>query len=584
MMPNIVRGGDAPGLVRYLFGAGRANEHKDQHIVASSKIMAEFGWSAGAYVEDKEMATWCGADLEEAVRVHNKHVMRQKKVFDPQTNTWNKLPYKTHAHVWHCSLSLHPDEPGLTDEKWQAIAHDFMKEMGFDAPDQEECRWIAVRHGYSKNGGDHIHIAASVVREDGSLWKDSFDFPRSQKACTKLEKAYGLEVLASRELESTSKGDSPQDMSEALDDFRDEHGHEFEYPVEAVPGREEAVTTQTPLTRRARLEVRMRCAAAAARTEKEYVTELRAQGVRVRPRYAKGAMSEVVGYSVALEAKDGQETQWHAASKVAKDLSIVQLRKNVFEDSAIERDEALDVWKGRAAYAVSLHKDEDKKVIDDVTQSLIDAAEKTRHDLTNAGNYREFADTCRDVSAQFALAAHIMGKEGWQMAQAARMFGRLAQNTHYTTSRPRTVLPKPSRLTGANGTALVKSVSSVSALGGLVASALVSYGYGVEAARIKRESEAAIESMRQYSAQLQSETAQIEKDMQEKRDFIERRMAAYEERINKGDSELATALDILKDINFGPSSGETNTQEPSEHIARPAPTIQPPQPDIGMGR
>ena len=35
------------------------------------------------------------------------------------------------AHVWHTSLSLHPDEPALSDERWEQIAERFISEMGF---------------------------------------------------------------------------------------------------------------------------------------------------------------------------------------------------------------------------------------------------------------------------------------------------------------------------------------------------------------------------------------------------------------------------------------------------------------------
>ena len=47
---------------------------------------------------------------------------------------------------------------------------------------------------------------------------------------------------------------------------------------------------------------------------------------------------------------------------------------------------------------------------------------------------------------------------------------------------------------------------------------------------IEREAGERMASMEAEIVRLQAETAQIEKDMQEKRDFIERHMEAYEER------------------------------------------------------
>ena len=41
MMPNITRGSNPKGLLRYLFGKGRHNEHRDQHLVGASRDMQE---------------------------------------------------------------------------------------------------------------------------------------------------------------------------------------------------------------------------------------------------------------------------------------------------------------------------------------------------------------------------------------------------------------------------------------------------------------------------------------------------------------------------------------------------------------
>ncbi|MBM4570415.1 hypothetical protein GS489_08660 [Rhodococcus hoagii] len=48
------------------------------------------------------------------------------------------------------------------------IAQRFVEEMGFIDPDgAKSSRWVAIHHGQSKNGNDHIHIAVQMVREDG---------------------------------------------------------------------------------------------------------------------------------------------------------------------------------------------------------------------------------------------------------------------------------------------------------------------------------------------------------------------------------------------------------------------------------
>jgi hypothetical protein len=72
-------------------------------------------------------------------------------------------PLRADAHVWHCSLSLHPDEEALSDEQWSEIASEFIGQMGF-----AEQRWVAIRHGLTKNGGDHIHLVVQLIGKDGT--------------------------------------------------------------------------------------------------------------------------------------------------------------------------------------------------------------------------------------------------------------------------------------------------------------------------------------------------------------------------------------------------------------------------------
>ncbi|WP_374953992.1 relaxase/mobilization nuclease domain-containing protein [Rathayibacter sp. AY1H2] len=81
------------------------------------------------------------------------------------------------ADVWHCSLSLRAEEGQLTDEQWGRIATDFVDRMwsAGESSAKADCRWIAVRHGLSKNGNDHIHIAVSAVRADRTKAHVAYD-------------------------------------------------------------------------------------------------------------------------------------------------------------------------------------------------------------------------------------------------------------------------------------------------------------------------------------------------------------------------------------------------------------------------
>jgi hypothetical protein len=71
-----------------------------------------------------------------------------------------------------------------------------MKDMDFtEDGGKAPARWVAVRHGLSKNGNDHIHIVASMVRDDGTKWNSWKSKYKYQQAARALEKKYGLNQL-----------------------------------------------------------------------------------------------------------------------------------------------------------------------------------------------------------------------------------------------------------------------------------------------------------------------------------------------------------------------------------------------------
>jgi hypothetical protein len=103
------------------------------------------------------------------------------------------------AHVWHCSLALHPDEPDLSDERWGEICEQFVSEMRFAGERAAaQCRWVAIRHGRSTGGSDHAHLVITLVAEDGSKARVHNDRPRAQRACRELEQRFGLRALEAR--------------------------------------------------------------------------------------------------------------------------------------------------------------------------------------------------------------------------------------------------------------------------------------------------------------------------------------------------------------------------------------------------
>ena len=182
MIPNIVRGSDPAGLVRYLFGKGRRNEHTDQHLVcASGDMFPSFdmdGKPAASYAE-------IGRRFDRRYRVRE----RKDDPFPPDMRGKNN-PEREHGRkrVWHCSLAIKAGQGILTDQEWEAIIRDYLTRMNIiDGDDDQGVTWLAVRHGLSANGNDHVHIMVQLAADDG--WINPYhDRINAQKSCRRMEK------------------------------------------------------------------------------------------------------------------------------------------------------------------------------------------------------------------------------------------------------------------------------------------------------------------------------------------------------------------------------------------------------------
>ncbi|MDB9512218.1 relaxase/mobilization nuclease domain-containing protein [Kamptonema animale CS-326] len=95
--------------------------------------------------------------------------------------------------VFHATLSLAStqklEDSVENDQRWLAIAADYMKAMEFD-----NNQYAVVKH--SDTDHDHIHIVASRIRLDGSVVDDSWDYYKSQEVIRQLERDYNLETVA----------------------------------------------------------------------------------------------------------------------------------------------------------------------------------------------------------------------------------------------------------------------------------------------------------------------------------------------------------------------------------------------------
>jgi|GEM_PF-278343 len=304
MIPNITRGGRTSGLMAYLAGPGRSDEHVNAHLVAGDAPV--MSWHGESELSPRT-ALQVGWELDHPRRAFG------TRVTVPVMKDGHKVGVKD-AHVWHCSLSLHRDEGELSDEMWAHISEEFVAGMGFADPasEQRPCRWVAVRHGRSKTGNDHVHIVVSLVHEDGRKAKVWEDRPRAQQLAGELERKYGLRVLESREKGTSERGYKPAE-------------------------REIAARTQ--------LAPIVRDCAAQASSEADFVSRVaNTPGVRIRPRFVSEHQDVVTGYSVALVPCDGRAPTWHGGGAVAPELALPRLRAT-WPDTPQHASAAIPGWQ-----------------------------------------------------------------------------------------------------------------------------------------------------------------------------------------------------------------------------------------------
>ena len=186
----------------------------------------------------------------------------------------------------------------LSDVEWAQVAAGIMDRTGL-APQGDDLgvRWVAVRHA-----PDHIHIVATLARQDGGKPSTWNDFYRVREACQDAERRFGLRPTA------------PADRTAARRATRAET--------------EQAARRGWSETPRAALRREVCTAAAGAGTEQEFFARLRQAGVLVRLRRSMASPGQVTGYAVGLArhtARDGGVI-WYGGGKLAADLTLPKLR------------------------------------------------------------------------------------------------------------------------------------------------------------------------------------------------------------------------------------------------------------------
>ncbi|MFD4373340.1 relaxase/mobilization nuclease domain-containing protein [Streptomyces sp. NPDC058486] len=262
------------GVLNYLFGPGRANEHTDPHLVAS--------WDGFAPDPGRDPDATL-AQLATALDLRVKQA-------------GHKAPK---SHVWHCSIRVAPEDRHLTDDEWATIARRVLNATGIaPAGDPDACRWIAVRHAE-----DHIHIVVTKVRGDLRPPRNWNDFVRADTELVAIEKEYGLRQVP--------RGD----RTAAKRSTRAEQ--------------EKARRTGKARTTRERLRTIVRTAVSAATTTEELFRIIEGTGARVEVQYFPSG--DIRGYKVALAGDTNAQGDpvWFSGSTLAPDLSYPKIAERL---------------------------------------------------------------------------------------------------------------------------------------------------------------------------------------------------------------------------------------------------------------
>ncbi|MFI6515479.1 relaxase/mobilization nuclease domain-containing protein [Spirillospora sp. NPDC050679] len=264
-------------LLHYLYGPGRFREHRDPRIIAG--------------FDDP-------AALEPGLRADGRRDF--DRLSGLLTQPMALLGDRNHERpVWHVPVRAAPEDPVLSDVQWARIAVEVMDRSGLaPAGDPDAVRWIAVRHA-----DDHVHIVATLARQDGvrpEVWNDAY---RLRDACRAIERRYGLRSTA------------PADRTAARRTKRGEA--------------EKAARSGHDEPSRARLRRHVQTAAAAAWTEADFFARLENDGVLVHRRLGRHGSDQATGYAVALpdDRNAAGRPVWFGGGKLAADLTLPRLRQ-----------------------------------------------------------------------------------------------------------------------------------------------------------------------------------------------------------------------------------------------------------------
>jgi hypothetical protein len=292
------RGSDVRRLLGYLFREGVAGEHglsaphTDAHLIAA--------WDGTGGLEPPRQ-TGGGRDLATLAAALNAPLLAAGL---------SRPEWQQARPVYHLAISAADTDRLLSDQEWADVVGEYVHRIGL-APrgDAEAVRWVAVRHA-----DNHVHVVATLARQDGKrIWPRN-DFYRAREASLAVEDRYGLI--------RTSPADRTTDRQTSRAEQRRHTRQTAQRTAEGLPapaGPDREV-----------LRGKVRAALAGADSFAEFSHRLSLDGLLVRPRMSTVHPDEITGYAVALRPRltDGAEGEpvWFGGGKLAPDLTFPQLQ------------------------------------------------------------------------------------------------------------------------------------------------------------------------------------------------------------------------------------------------------------------
>ena len=386
MIRRVFKGCSPYGLVKYLYGEGRRNEHTDAHMIAS--------WDGNPGRLEPQFV--------EALGRHD--VSRVVRQLEQPVRACERAPKQ---FVYHLVFRNDEADRRLSDAEWAEVCTTAMDRTGIaPAGDAAGCRWVAVRHAE-----DHVHLVATLAREDGRPPRIWGDYAKLADVAHEFEDKFGLRSTAGRDDNTAARR----------------------------PGVKEQVTAEARGRRtspRVTLRQKVQAAAAASRGFAEFTDRLAGQGVTVWPRMSERNPKQITGYSVSLNdwTNAAGDPVRFGGGKLAPDLSWPKLRARWDPAATTDRREQTAPGAGRHAATEPptappggpLSGDEAEQVWREAERIVREAAER----ISAAGSDPDAAADAAWAAADTLTGAAIglEGEAGGPITDAAEAFERAGRD------------------------------------------------------------------------------------------------------------------------------------------------------------